>query len=369
MMKRFILLFVTVLCLTFPGIVQAEGYRTSVGSGTDQIPLVVVKGTPYEMGKRLGELMKKESTELTKTYLTIIQGSDSKRFSNENLDKAWKSIAPHTDNRFKEELRGLAEGTGIPLKTLIRSHVVPVVADFSCSSVAAWGSATKNGHLYQTRNLDWDMNVQVQKYPLIVIYIPDEGVPHVNITFAGYIGSHTAMNTEGIVLTSMGDSPGEDYPFNLNGAHFSTFFRKMMYDARDLDQTITLFKNTKRIKKYHYVIGDGKNGRAVKMKAHAPNLIIWKDNDPTDEFAPKVFKNVVYNDEGRGAYEPIKKAYGKIDEQSMIDCACKIPIKGANLVDVVYDATALEFWVSFAKNQEEAYKRPFIHVKMKDYIK
>jgi isopenicillin-N N-acyltransferase like protein len=368
-MNKYLLLTVAVLCLTFSGVIQAEGYRTTVGTGTDQIPLIVVKGTPYEMGKQQGELMKEEATTLVTTFMKAIRSSDTKRFSDKNLDKAWKAIAPHTDKRFKQELIGLAEGTGLPLKLLRRAHVMPVVADYSCSSIAAWGSATKNGHLYQTRNLDWDMNVHVQDHPLIVVYIPNEGVPHVNVTFAGVIGSNTGMNAEGIVLSEMGDSPGKDYPFNLDGAHFTTLFRKVMYDARDLDQAITLFREAKKIKKYHYVFGDGKNRRAVKIIAHAPNMVIWKDNDPSDELAPKVFKNVVYQDEGRGAYGPIKKVYGKIDHQDMIDCACKIPIKGGNLLDVVYDATALEFWVSYAKKQKEAYKRPFIHVKLKDYIK
>ena len=368
-MKKYFLFLVAVTCLAFTGSIQAKGYRTQVGSGTDQIPLIVVKGTPYEMGEQHGELMKKEVNKLVKTFMATIKASGSPRFTDKVLDNAWKSIAPHTDKRFKEELKGLAAGSGLPLKLLQRAHVMPVVADYSCSSIAAWGAATKNGHLYQTRNLDWDLNVHVQDHPLIVIYIPNEGVPHANISFAGVIGSNTGMNAEGITLSEMGDSPGKDYPFNLKGEHFTTLFRKVMYDSRDLDQAVTLFKESKRIKKYHYVVGDGKNGRAVKILAHSPDIVIWKDNDSSDELAPNIFKNIVYQDEGRGAYGPLKKVYGKIDEQDMIDVACKIPIKGGNLLDVVYDATALEFWVSYAKKQEEAYKRPFIHVKMKDYLK
>jgi hypothetical protein len=38
------------------------------------------------------------------------------------------------------------------------------------------------------------------------------------------------------------------------------------------------------------------------------------------------------------------------------------------VLDVVYDATALEFWVAYAKKDVEAYKRPFAHVRLKDYL-
>lgn len=353
------------------GIARAEdsGYLTSVGQSDEKIPVVVVRGTPYEMGKKQGELIKRDAVEFVQTALSRVQASDPKRFSNQSLDAAWKAIAPHTDPRFVEELRGFAEGTGLPIETLCRSHALPVIADYACSSIAAWGTATKDGHLYQTRNLDWEMNITAQDHPCIVIYIPNEGIPHANITFAGCIGANTGINAQGIVLSEMGDSPGREYPFEINGVHFTTLFRTVLYDADSLESAVSKFKTADRIKKYHFVVGDGKNRKAVKMLAHAPNLIVWSDNDPKDELAPKVLKDVVYQDEGRGAFPPLKKAYGKIGAKELIDVACKIPIKGDNVLDVVYDATALEFWVSYAKGDVEAYKRPFVHVKLKDYVK
>lgn len=354
--------------IAMTGMARADGYLTSVGEGADAIPVVVVRGTPYEMGRKQGELVKDDAIQLTETFMALMQTADPERYSNEALDAAWKAVSPYTDARFKEELRGMSDGTGIPLKTLQRAHSLPVVSDYSCSAISAWGEATVDGHLYQTRNLDWELDATAQDHPCIVVYIPDEGVPHVNITFSGHIGANTGMNANGIVLSEMGDSPGREYPFDLNGVHFTTLFRQVLYDADGLDEAIEIFRNARRIKKYHYVVGDGKNKRAVKMLAHAPDLIIWEANDPTDELAPRVMDNVVYQDEGRGAFEPIQKMYGTIDAQDMIDVACKIPIKGGNVLDVVYDATALEFWVAYAEKLDEAYKRPFVHVKLKDYL-
>jgi isopenicillin-N N-acyltransferase like protein len=349
------------------GSARGDGYLTYVGD--EKIPLAVVRGTPYEMGKKLGELTKKDAVEFVHTALELVQGSDPKRFSNEQLDAAWKAVSPHTDPRFKQELRGLSAGTGLSLDELHRAQALPVVSDYACSSIAAWGKATKDGHLYQTRNLDWELHITAQDHPLIVVYIPNEGIPHANVTFAGVIGSNTGMNAKGIVLSEMGDSPGSEYPYNLNGTHFTTLFRKVLYDADSLDKAVDIFKAADRIKKYHFVVGDGAHKKAVKMLAHAPDLVIWTDNDPTDELAPNVLKDVVYQDEGRGAFHPLQQLYGKIAAPDMMGVACKIPIKGANVLDVVYDATALEFWVSYAKKDVEAYKRPFAHVKLKDYVR
>ena len=361
--------FLAAACLiaALPGF--AEGYRSSVGTGEDEIPVIVVKGAPFEMGRTQGELLREEARPLLERILGACQASDPERCSDKNLDAAWEAVSPHTDPRFIEELRGIAEGAGVPFDAVRRTHMIPVVQNYSCSSIAAWGKATKNGHLYQTRNLDWHLGLGAHEYGCLVVYLPEKGVPHVNVTFAGYIGSNTGLSAAGIALSEMGDSPGRDHPWDMNGVHFTSLFRTVMYDAKDLGQAIGMFQDAKRIKKYHYVVGDGKaERRAVKMLAHAPDLVIWKDNDPNDEKAPDILEDIVYQDEERGAFPPLKERYGKIGPEDMIDICRMIPIKGGNVLDVVYDATSLELWVAFAEKDIEAYKRPFIHFDMKDYL-
>ena len=53
------------------------------------------------------------------------------------------------------------------------------------------------------------MELTAQDHPLIVVYRPDQGIPHVNVTFAGCIGSNTGMNAEGIVLSEMETRPAK----------------------------------------------------------------------------------------------------------------------------------------------------------------
>ena len=356
------------LLFVVPAWVRADGYRTSVGSGDAEIPVVVVRGTPYEMGLALGKLTAPEARSLVDGFLSLVQADGSPRFADAALDAAWEAIRPHTSARFQEELSGLADGAGIPFERVRRAHMVPVVSDYACSSLAAWGDATKHGHLYQTRNLDWILAARAHDRPCLVVYLPDRGIPHVNVSFAGYIGVNTGMNAQGIVLSEMGDSPGRDYPFDLDGTHFTTLFRDILHEADSLDRAVAMIRDAKRIKKYHYVIGDGDAPAAVKIKAHAPDLVIWGDDDPADELAPNVLPRVVYQDEGRGAFAPLKAAWGKIDETVMKDTSCAIPIKGGNVLSVVYDATDRELWVSYAKGDAEAYTRPFVHLKLADYL-
>lgn len=339
---------------------------TTVGSAGNTLPLVEVSGTPYEMGYHYGQRMAAEIQALVPAFLAYVQQDPS--MNDAALDAAWEtSWMPYADERLKQELMGVAAGSGVDCMDLKRVHAASLLASYSCSSIAAWGAATADGNLYQTRDLDWDMGVGAHDYPALVLYLPENGIPHLNPTFAGVIGSHTGLNVEGIALAEMGDSPGGDKPYDLDGNHFLAFFREILYDAVSLDDALGILEDTRRIKKYHYVFGDGRDGPgAAKIKAWAPlappnDLEIWFDNDPGDEFYPNVLEDIVYNDEGRGAYPTLAAQYGSLDAAKMVALANSIPITGSNVINAVYDATDLEAWISYASGNTEAYQRPYVH--------
>ena len=179
------------------------------------------------------------------------------------------------------------------------------------------------------------------------------------------------MNAKGIALAEMGDSKRNEAPYQIHAPHFTTFFRTMLYDGDSLTKVLDIFQSVPPTKRYHFVFGDGQSElRAVKLRAYSPEgadkwLSIWKDNDPTDEFAPRVLANCVYNDEGRGAFPTLKAELGKLSGEKLVQLTNTIPIKGDNVVNVVYDATDFRMWVSYAHGDIEAYKRPYVHVDLK----
>ena len=348
---------------------SGRGHRTTVGAGETKYPMLVVRGTPYQMGFEIGRLMKTEMHQFIPAALAGI--TKELGVPEATLHEVWTRTSAFADDRVEQELIGLADGSGIPLSTLQAMHTVPLLMPYSCSSIAAWGKATEDGHLYQTRNLDWSIEVGAHEFPVIVLYLPDQGIPHVIPTFAGVIGAHTGMNAKGIALAEMGDASAKEAPYQVHAPHFTIFFRTLLYDADGLDNALSIFKAQPPTKRYHFVFGDGqKQLGAVKIRAHSPEpaekwLSVWKDNDPSDEFAPNVLSCVVYNDEGRGAFPTIKSEYGKLSGEKLVQLANQIPIKGGNIENVVYDATALRMWVSYAKGSEEAYKRPYVYIDLK----
>jgi len=368
-MRRFSILLACAVIAAAVSPVLAAGYRTSVGSGGDEIPVVVVSGTPYEMGYSYGKLMAKEIKAGMEAYLAAAKAEEPERCADATLDAAWATVEPYVHARFLEEMRGVADGSGVSYELLRRAHSVPLVSDYACSGVAVWGPASANGHLYQIRNLDYTMDAGLQDYPVIVVYLPKTGIAHANIAFAGFVGSIAGLNAEGIALTEKGATPGSDYPFNLKGAHFMTFFRDILQDASSLDQALGIVRSAQRIKKYYYVVGDGDQPAGVKIRAFAPNLDIWGGNDPTDEIAPNVMRNVVYvTMDDDQAWKHLQANYGKYDPKLMVELSRLVGTDGG-LMYVVYDATAREMWVSYAEGNTPTQNREYVHFKLDDYLR
>jgi len=335
---------------------------------------VVVSGTPYEMGYQLGQATKEEVKKCMLGFLEMGQQSDDK-YSDVNLDEAWNKMLPYIDQRFIEELKGLADGAEVSLDKLRRAHMMPVVSSYACSGVAVWGDATVNGDLYQIRNLDFTMEGHLQDYPVIVVYKPNEGNPHIQTSFAGYIASHSGMNAKGVVLGEKGASPSSEYPYNYDGIHFSLLFRTMLYDTNNLDEALDMLKSAKLIKRYFLYIGDGKKesmGAAIAVVTTPDDvkLSIYRDNEKPEGISLKVMKNCIYytmhNDI---AYASLNMNMGKFDAEKMINLSKAVASKGGNLLNVVYNASTLEMWVAYANGLSDAANSEYIHVNMNDYLK
>jgi hypothetical protein len=346
----------------------------TVENSVTKIPVVVVSGTPYEMGYQLGAATKEDVKKCMLGFLNLSQQSDEK-YADAVLDDAWNKMLPYIDQRFVEELKGLADGAGVSLDKVRRAHMIPVISSFSCSGVAVWGDATTNGDLYHIRNLDFTMGGKLQDYPVIVVYKPTDGIPHIQTTFAGYIASHSGMNAQGVVLGEKGASPSSEYPYNYDGIHFSLLFRTMLYDAKNLDSALEMIETAKLIKRYYLYISDGKKESmgaaiAVVTTPDEVKLSIYKENEKPKGTPLKVMDNCVYYTMDNDiAHESLKSNAGKFDSKKMIDLSKAVASKGGNLVNVVYNASTLEMWVAYANGHKDASDGEYIHVNMNDYLK
>lgn len=327
-----------------------------IGDDENQITVVYLKGSPYEMGFIHGSLLKPQVRSLYDSVLTA-----AAKYANLYiLDAAYKQLEPFIPQAYKEEMQGLADGAGVKVRTVHRMHAIPDVSEMDCTFFAAWDSATVDGNLYQIRALDYAKNLHLQEHPAIFVCEPDSGNRFVNIGWLGFIGVVSGMNYEGISVSEIGESfdranqtmAGEPMPFVL---------RDVLQYATGLDQAVEIIRTAKRTSSFLYCVGDAKIPEAKSFKTGASYFDVFSDSTSPNPF----LKDVVYFSMGVSSswnakvFNYLNPRHGGISAQTGVNLMRDLGT--GDLHSVVYDPAHQKIWVANAGIDEtDAFRRSFV---------
>lgn len=251
----------------------------SKGRQYNNIKVISMKGTPYEMGFQNGRLNKKDIQANVYHIIGIVKAyANSKGVHEDVMDEVYDLMAPFIPIEDKEEMRGLAHGSEIPLRVIHWLHAIPELSEYAgkkqflrgkkykskdpeqgsladpkletCSGIIAFGEATKNGELYHLRVLDWIRQLGAQRYPVIHVYQPDEGNASVSFSYAGFTGCITGMNEKHLGFGEMGY--GNRNFETLEGIPFVFLFKKLLREADTIQEALKIVKKSQRTCSYVY---------------------------------------------------------------------------------------------------------------------
>ena len=351
-----------------------HGRLERIGRGDDTINLLYLWGTPEEMGRAHGQLLKSAVQQHCDHLIATM--SQALQAKPEKLDAVYEATRPHIPAHFIEEMQGLAQGAGLPLQTVIRCQMIGEAGEWHCSLFGAWGKATaQDGHTYQLRALDYEVGADIQRYPTIVVYAPKEGHPFANIAWAGVIGSVTGISSVPLAISEIGD----DYDAkgdSLEGIPFVFLLRDILQFDKDLDSAIARVKKATRTTSLMYAIGDGRQGRVRGLQTSRTMCNVYdpdnlEPNVPTHpRLADIVYWGMSWNvpKYDQPLHDRLKANYGKINARVVIEDI--LPrVQTGNLQVAVYDLTANKIWTANARADGEsgplnAYERAFVELDM-----
>ena len=88
--------------------------------------------------------------------------------------------------------------------------------------------------MYHGRVLDYLRGVGLEKNAVVIVHRPRLRVAWVNISYAGFIGTVTAMNEKGISVGEMGGRGWGDW----DGKPMAELLREVMEKAATLDEAV-----------------------------------------------------------------------------------------------------------------------------------
>ena len=249
----------------------------------DGVPVVYLSGTPYEIGRQHGELLKDDVrasvTEVLGFFRSYLKVPLIRIWAvNWWLDNAWRAGSKYMAAGDLEELRGLSDGSGVPLRELYRLHAIPD-RTYSCSMLAAWGHATSDGRLIHTRNLDWTIEAGIQRYAAVFVVHPAGRHAYVNIAWAGFTGVLTGINDQQL---SVGQVGAETVEATFHGEPMVFLLKRVLQDATNTDEAADIVTRARRTVGVNYIFADAKAKRAIVVETNARHVRVFQADDPIE---------------------------------------------------------------------------------------
>ncbi len=205
----------------------------------DGTRVLFLQGTPEEMGAQHGTLMKKEVHHLVERILYGVGVGSSLakgRWFFGEIEEAQARLQPFMDARYLREMDALAAAAGVRIEEVRLANFFPEL--FHCSGFALFGDATAGGRMFHGRILDYLKGVGLEQNACVIVVQPDEGHAWVNVGYAGFIGSVTAMNEKHIAIGEMGGR-GEGH---WDGKPMAQLMREVMEKASTIDEAVEIMR-------------------------------------------------------------------------------------------------------------------------------
>jgi len=259
--------------------------------------------------------------------------------------KIYRPIEKAQPRELIDQLKGIADGSGVPYKTIFRGNhhtavymvMTPTLVKKNlkafnklgikigaCSTFVTAKAATLNGKTIVGRNTDYSEIEKWPKYQTIMFVEPDNGFKYVQIGTAGVILWAPGMNEKGIVVCGHYMIYDDIAP---NGWSIAAFTDAFLRSAETLEDAIEILNSNPRGISGGFVITDGKTkdafaaeistGKATIRRMEKNKLVMT--NMAITEEKRAIDLVVRYNvNEGcpgryRRLHQLIDQNYGKID--------------------------------------------------------
>jgi isopenicillin-N N-acyltransferase like protein len=347
-------------------LVATEGKgRLELHDGTR---VLYLEGTPEEMGAQHGTLLKPEIKDLVNriVYGVGVGSSFAKgRWFFGEIEDAQKRINPFIDPRYLAEMDAIAMATGHEKEEIRLANFFPEL--FHCSGFALFGDATVGGKMYHGRILDYLRGMGLEQNAVVIVSKPDQGNAWVNVSYAGFIGSVTAMNEKHLSIGEMGGR-GEG---NWDGKPMAQLIREVMEKANTLDEAVAIMRKGPRTCEYFYVVADAKSKTAVGIAATPTLFEVVKPGEGHPRL-PHPIKDTVLLSAG-DRYEElakrVKSGYGEFTADTARDLMTRPVCMTSNIHSVLFDPETLDFWVANADSKNPASHTRYTKYNLRELLK
>ncbi|MEX2579800.1 MAG: C45 family peptidase [Verrucomicrobiales bacterium] len=333
----------------------------------DGTRVLFLEGTPEEMGEQHGVLLRDEIRHLVDSIVYGVgvgTSFDKGRWFFGEIEEAQGRLEPFTDPRHLREMDAIAEATGLHPQEIRLANFFPEL--FHCSGFALHGTATVDGQMYHGRVLDYLRGLGLEQNAVVMVVQPDEGNAWVNVGYAGFIGTVTAMNEKQVAIGEMGGGGEGDW----DGKPMAQLMREVMERADTVDDAVAIMRKAPRTCEYYYVISDAKSKRAVGLET-TPEIFetIWSgESHPRLQRPIKDTVLMSSGDRYEALVDRVEANFGGFDADSARALMNRPVCMTSNIQSVLFAPDTLDFWVANADSENVASHTRYTQYNLRDLL-
>lgn len=323
-----------------PTLVEAPTYtllRTSNGSklfsigntGYKKSPMLVsLVGSRYQAGYAYAALLHKENVDAYTSFMSSMFNARDQRLLSVFLDFCWlKFLEKHVAQGFKDELRGMQDwhtehgmekglttdgvarffytvanmpADPVNIVAMLEEELEPAswpwwLKDgvnelvkllekllFGCDAYGVWGSRTRGGLVYSSRNLDWNTNTGIDAYKLVVLYKLDGIPPYVSLGFAVGLGALAGQSSQGLTVSEMNL---DNSVVTFEGPPFPLRLRMVLESGSSLEGAMRVWNATNNTNSFNFLVASSADGKAYALETIRGFTQQYADNSPVEAAA------------------------------------------------------------------------------------
>lgn len=215
----------------------------------DGVPVIVMKGSPAELGEQFGVLAVKNAPDLPGLHQRFLHDSGQAgkyqliRFA---ADKLKPNLPPHHLTELKAA--AVASGSDEGLITFANT-VADLSSGMGCSTLVVGANRTTTGGPLFGRNFDWLPTKGITEHTLVAVYKGEGKRAFAAVTVSPILGVISGMNDAGLCVTineiSLKKSK-DKAPFNWKGTPLLYTFRRVLEECGTVAEAEKLLRGMER---------------------------------------------------------------------------------------------------------------------------
>jgi hypothetical protein len=234
------------------------------------IPVLVVGGTPEEIGEQMGVLALRPAAKAVGLFEDFLAKNGLKSFR-PILAQIGEDLLAKFPDDYRRELNAAAKAGGIDRDLLVIGNTFHDMKRFTgCSALMIDPARSKTGGPLIGRNLDFTLLKGMHQYSLVIVYRPTGKLPFAVVACPGatVLGcAMSAMNGAGVVFgqNDVNRTADKSPAVDLTQTPTAVLARRVLEECTSLEQAQKLLQGSKAAGRSIFLAGDKHGGGVFEI--------------------------------------------------------------------------------------------------------